>query len=55
MTDRNPTQPLERDAKYIENEADYSAAKAGVIGLTRELAATLGPLGIYVNKCISLL
>ena len=28
---------------------DYAAAKAGVIGMTRDLAAFLGPLGICVN------
>ena len=28
---------------------DYAAAKAGVIGLTRDLAAFLGPMGIRVN------
>ncbi|MBS1801357.1 MAG: SDR family oxidoreductase [Acidobacteria bacterium] len=28
---------------------DYAAAKAGVIGLTRDLAASLGPMGIRVN------
>lgn len=31
---------------------DYAAAKAGLIGLTRDLAALLGPKGVYVN-CIS--
>ncbi len=29
---------------------DYAAAKAGVIGLTRDLAAALGPYGIRVNS-----
>ncbi len=28
---------------------DYAAAKAGVIGMTRDLAALLAPMGIYVN------
>jgi NAD(P)-dependent dehydrogenase (short-subunit alcohol dehydrogenase family) len=28
---------------------DYAAAKAGVIGLTRDLAGMLSPKGIYVN------
>ncbi len=31
---------------------DYAAAKAGVIGMTRDLAAYLSPMGVYVN-CIS--
>lgn len=31
---------------------DYAAAKAGVIGMTRDLAALLAPMGVYVN-CIS--
>ncbi len=40
MYDRNnlPQQPV-----------DYAAAKAGVIGLTRDLAALLAPYGVYVN------
>ena len=29
--------------------ADYAAAKAGVIGLTRDLAAMLAPHGVHVN------
>jgi len=28
---------------------DYAAAKAGVIGMTRDLAAFLAPMGVYVN------
>ncbi|HBE42401.1 MAG TPA: gluconate 5-dehydrogenase [Bacteroidales bacterium] len=28
---------------------DYSAAKAGVIGMTRDLAGLLSPLGVHVN------
>jgi len=32
-----------------EQPVDYAAAKAGVIGLTRDLAAFLGPMGIRVN------
>jgi NAD(P)-dependent dehydrogenase (short-subunit alcohol dehydrogenase family) len=28
---------------------DYAAAKAGVIGMTRDLAALLSPMGIHVN------
>ncbi|MHB0874815.1 MAG: SDR family NAD(P)-dependent oxidoreductase [Anaerolineae bacterium] len=35
-----------------QQPVDYAAAKAGVIGMTRDLAALLAPYGIYVN-CIS--
>lgn len=31
---------------------DYTAAKAGIVGLTRDLAAVLSPQGVHVN-CIS--
>ena len=31
---------------------DYAAAKAGIVGLTRDLAALLSPQGVHVN-CIS--
>ena len=33
----------------VPNHPDYSASKAGVIGLTLDLAAYLGPRGIRVN------
>lgn len=32
-----------------EQPVDYAAAKAGVVGVTRDLAALLGPKGICVN------
>ena len=42
---------------YARNEMngqpiDYAAAKAGIIGMTRDLAGLLSPMGIHVN-CIS--
>ena len=30
--------------------ADYNATKAGVIGMTRDLASLLSPLGVHVNS-----
>jgi len=33
-----------------EQPVDYAAAKAGVIGMTRDLAAFLAPYGVYVNS-----
>jgi len=44
-----------RDRKmYDRNDmtgqpVDYAAAKAGVIGLTQDLAALMAPMGVYVN------
>ena len=44
-----------RDRKMYEQTGisgqpvDYAAAKAGVIGLTRDLAAYMAPKGVYVN------
>ena len=35
--------------KMAGQPVDYAAAKAGVIGMTRDLAAMLAPKGIYVN------
>jgi NAD(P)-dependent dehydrogenase (short-subunit alcohol dehydrogenase family) len=46
---------LGRDRRMYERNGmggqpiDYAAAKAGIIGMTRDLAALLGPKGIYVN------
>jgi gluconate 5-dehydrogenase len=39
-------------SKMMGQPSDYAAAKAGIIGLTRDLAALLGPQGVCVN-CIS--
>ena len=45
-----------RDRRMYEQNSlkgqpvDYAASKAGVIGLTRDLAAALGPYGIRVNS-----
>ena len=36
----------------MEQPIDYAAAKAGVIGMTKDLAGLMSPHGIYVN-CIS--
>ena len=36
----------------MEQPVEYAAAKAGVIGMTRDLAAVLAPYGVNVN-CIS--
>jgi NAD(P)-dependent dehydrogenase (short-subunit alcohol dehydrogenase family) len=49
---------LGRDRRMYQRHAmngqpiDYAAAKAGVIGMTRDLAGLLSPLGVHVN-CIS--
>lgn len=41
------------DRSHMQGQSiDYAAAKAGIIGMTRDLAAYLSPMGIYVN-CIS--
>lgn len=37
-------------AGMLGQPVDYAAAKAGVIGLTRDLAGFLSPKGIYVNS-----
>ena len=33
----------------MEQPIEYAAAKAGVIGMTRDLAGLLSPIGVYVN------
>jgi len=49
---------LGRDRRVYERlqmrgqPVDYTAAKAGIVGLTRDLAALLSPQGVHVN-CIS--
>ena len=44
----------DRDMYYrtdkMEQPVDYAAAKAGVIGMTRDLAAVLAPYGVNVNS-----
>ncbi len=41
-----------RKNNKMEQPIDYAASKAGIIGMTRDLAALLSPCGIHVN-CIS--
>jgi NAD(P)-dependent dehydrogenase (short-subunit alcohol dehydrogenase family) len=41
-----------RENNKMEQPIDYAAAKAGVIGMTRDLAAFMAPYGVNVN-CIS--
>ena len=36
-----------------EQPVDYAAAKAGVIGMTRDLAAFLAPYGVYLTKTVA--
>ncbi len=39
-----------RETGLAEQPVDYAAAKAGVIGMTKDLAAYLSPLGVRVNS-----
>jgi NAD(P)-dependent dehydrogenase (short-subunit alcohol dehydrogenase family) len=41
-----------RNNNKMEQSIDYAASKAGVIGMTRDLAAFMARYGVYVN-CIS--
>jgi NAD(P)-dependent dehydrogenase (short-subunit alcohol dehydrogenase family) len=41
-----------RKNNKMEQPIDYAASKAGVIGMTTDLAAFMAPYGVYVN-CIS--
>jgi len=41
-----------RKNNKMEQPIDYAASKAGVIGMTTDLAAFMAPFGVYVN-CIS--
>lgn len=46
--DRN----MYRENNKMEQPVDYAAAKGGIIGMTKDLAAFMAPYGVYVN-CIS--
>lgn len=39
-----------RETGLAEQPVDYAAAKAGLIGMTKDLAAYLSPLGVRVNS-----
>lgn len=41
-----------RDNHKMEQPIDYAASKAGIIGMTRDLAGALSPMGVHVN-CLS--
>lgn len=43
---------LYRDTNKMEQPVDYAAAKAGILGLTRDMAAYMAPYNVQVN-CIS--
>ena len=45
-------QRIYQDLPMRPNFVDYAASKAGVLGLTRESAASLGPYGIRVNAIL---
>jgi len=45
-------QRIYQDVDTRPNFVDYAASKAGMLGLTRESAASLGPYGIRVNAIL---